>query len=380
MSNNNWRTALIYNCLGPYHYARVKALSKLVPDLLVIEVASSSALYGWRPGEIERTWKQETLFFGKKAETLSAEEVQQATWQVLEHYRPNVVVTAGYRDPAVQVAVRWARKHRAKTILMLATWRGDKRRWWLKEKVKAWLVQRWFDAAFVGGWRHYLYALSLGFPPERIWRGVDVVDNKYFAINAAKARVQAEALRQRLGLPERYFICVARHSPEKNLKRLLQAYKLYRKMGGRWGLVLVGDGPQRQELERDRQRLALDSVIFAGWVQYDQLPVYYGLAEALILPSISEPWGLVVNEAMASGLPVLVSRKCGCFPELCWRGVNGLDFDPWNVNEIVEVMISMSSNVDRCKAMGKASKEIIANFTPDHWATVLLQCINQEVF
>mgnify|MGYP007109717127 CR=1 FL=1 len=64
MSNNNWRTALIYNCLGPYHYARVKAFSRLVPDLLVIEVASSSALYVWLPGEIERTWKQEkkTLF------------------------------------------------------------------------------------------------------------------------------------------------------------------------------------------------------------------------------------------------------------------------------------------------------------------------------
>ena len=372
------KLCIVLNALLPYHYARLMALSKLISDVLVIEVSDRSAIYcgGWQ--NTVKGLNKEILFPDEILETLSPKAVKEATQKALDRYRPDYVVTAGYHDTAAQSAAKWAKANRSKTVLMMDSCKGDKKRWWIKEKAKAWMIRRWYNKAFVGGWQHYLYALSLGFHPRYIWRGLTVVDNDYFKANAAKYSTNVDELRRQYKLPCRYFLCVARHSPEKNLKRLLRAYKLYKEQNKKWGLVLVGDGPQRNELEREAQNQQLDSVVFTGWVQYEELPIYYAMASALILPSISEPWGLVVNEAMASGLPILISDKCGALPELCWRGINGYDFDPNNVNEIVKALMDISSDDERCAFMGKASEEIIAFFTPERWAKILMACIENS--
>src|SRR5206468_501416 len=90
---------------------------------------------------------------------------------------------------------------------------------------------------------------------------------------------------------------------------------------GAWSLVVLGDGVLRGDLEQLRTELNLgDHVLFPGFKQYDELPAYYGLATAFIHASMVEPWGLVVNEAMAAGLPVLVSARCGCAWDLVEEG------------------------------------------------------------
>src|SRR5206468_3929765 len=116
---------------------------------------------------------------------------------------------------------------------------------------------------------------------------------------------------------------------EKNLSRLIRAYHLYREQDTvePWDLVLVGGGPEEISLRRQVNESALKGVWFAGTRQIDDLPIYYALAKCFVLPSVSEPWGLVVNEAMASGLPVLVSDRCGS-AELVQNGNNGFVFDP----------------------------------------------------
>lgn len=369
------KLCIVYNNLLPYHYARLIALGKVVSNLLVIEVSDRSAIYYGGLQDTVKGLNKEILFAGEMLETIPALAVKEATKEALDRYKPDIVVTAGYHDTAAQAAAKWAKANSSKAVLMMESWKGDKKRWWIKEKAKAWMIKRWYDRAFVGGWRHHLYALSLGFHPRHIWRGLDVVDNNHFKANAAKYRTNEAELRRKYKLPLRYFLCVSRHSPEKNLKGLLRAYKLYREYYKEWGLVLVGDGPQRNELERYAHDQQLCSVVFTGWVQYEKLPMYYAMATAFILPSISEPWGLVVNEAMASGLPVLVSDKCGALPEMCWRGINGYDFDPHNVNEIVKVLSAISSNVERCAFMGRVSEEIVTSFTPKRWARILLACI-----
>ena len=127
------------------------------------------------------------------------------------------------------------------------------------------------------------------------------------------------ALRQRLGLPERYFLASARFIEKKNLSGLLHAYAAYRRAtpDDPWSLVVLGDGELRPELERLRGELGLDDVVsFPGYRSYQELPAYYGLASCFVHASTTEQWGLVVNEAMAAGLPVLVSNRCGCAANL----------------------------------------------------------------
>jgi glycosyltransferase involved in cell wall biosynthesis len=135
-----------------------------------------------------------------------------------------------------------------------------------------------------------------------------------------------------------------------------------------WNLVILGDGPQRDSLCQLVVELRLEKCIrFAGFVQYPELPIYYGLAGAFVHASLSEPWGLVVNEAMASALPVIVSNRCGCASDLVQKS-NGFTFDPANVEELSACLLKMSTDRGQPEAMGKASLEIVSSWGPQRFA------------
>jgi glycosyltransferase involved in cell wall biosynthesis len=123
----------------------------------------------------------------------------------------------------------------------------------------------------------------------------------------------------------------------------------------------------------------LRDVVFAGFQQGDAVPAYYGLASCLVLPSISETWGLVVNEAMAAGLPVLVSQRCGCVPELVQPGVNGYVFDPLDTEGLARLLGVMSSETADAGRMSEASRQIVALYTPETWAQTLADCIERTL-
>ena len=100
-----------------------------------------------------------------------------------------------------------------------------------------------------------------------------------------------------------------------------------------------------------------------GFKPYDELPFYYASANAFVHASAVEQWGLVVNEAIASGLPVIVSDRCGCAPELV--NGNGFTFDPTNEHELAARLLEMASlSHQERKHLGDSSYRIAANFTP----------------
>ena len=295
---------------------------------------------------------------------------------LLDNINPDVIITNGYADLPMRQSAIWAKRNNKLSILMSDTQYIDRPRNWLKEKIKSYFINKYFNSAFVSGVRAEEYLKRLGVTASRIWRGYDVVDNKYFEERAKEIRQDEANWRNKFGLPEKYFLFVGRFSLEKNLFTLLRAYKRYREeYKDSWGLVLVGSGPQEEELKNFVVKENLKEIVFPGFKQIDELPYYYALASSFILPSVSETWGLPVNEAMASGLPVLVSESCGCVPELVYPGINGYIFNPFNVEEIVYYMNRISSGEVDLKSMGEASKKIISNFTPETWAKALKDCI-----
>ena len=199
--------------------------------------------------------------------------------------------------------------------------------WPGKSGVKSRLL-RHFSAALVAGSRHREYLVSLSVSPaERVFSGYgDVVDNDHFAKGARVARDESQQWRQRLKLPRKYFLAVSRFSPKKNSVGLIQAYERVlrvrnpRQRSGSWSRWL-GDGELRQAAQDLSSQLGLgDDVLFVGEQCYDILPVYYALASVFVHASTSEQWGLVVNEAMSAGLPILISSACGCSPDLVQEG------------------------------------------------------------
>ncbi|HTA16198.1 MAG TPA: glycosyltransferase, partial [bacterium] len=162
------------------------------------------------------------------------------------------------------------------------------------------------------------------------------------------------------------------------LERFLEAYVLYRKRcgGEPWSLVMLGDGPGRARLEKMVDGLALRNFVgMPGFKQYNDLPVYYGLANALALPSTSEQWGLVVNEAMAAGLPVLVSRPCGCSEDLVKDGENGFLLDPLDTDQMAAVLARTSQAKKKLTGMGAKSLEIIGRWGPRAFAQGLSRAV-----
>lgn len=167
------------------------------------------------------------------------------------------------------------------------------------------------------------------------------------------------------GLPDAYFLCVARFVPEKNLEVLIEAFARYRSRARskRWDLVLVGYGPLREAVEARAERLGVGaSVRVLGKVGYDSLPAVYGLAGAYIQPSRSESWGLAVNEAMAAGLPVLVSNRCGCASDLVAWGENGFTFGAFEVDALAALMDRLASSAELRERFGRNSQETIARW------------------
>ena len=134
-----------------------------------------------------------------------------------------------------------------------------------------------------------------------------------------------------------------------------------------WDLVLLGDGPLRETLNSQLSTLNLtERVHLPGFKPYDELPAYYGLANAFVHASTTEQWGLVVNEAIASGLPVIVSNRCGCAPELV--NGNGFTFDPANEDELATQLFEMASLSDQERNhLGNNSCGIAANFAPERF-------------
>jgi 1,2-diacylglycerol 3-alpha-glucosyltransferase len=299
-----------------------------------------------------------------------------AVWRQLQQLHASTVFVPGYYTVPALVAALWARLHGKRSVLMSETTREDYRRIWWKERAKRLLVWMLFDYGIAGGKRHIRYLQQLGVRPDRIASFYDVVDNRFYEQSADEARA-TPARRDQLGLPRDYFLYVGRLASEKNVSGLITEFASYVHRGGTWSLVIVGDGPERPQLE---QRCAIlgvaPGVQFTGLKGAREIVPYYAFARCFVLPSLREPWGLVVNEAMASGLAVLVSERCGCAEDLVEAGRNGFLFNPTVHGDLADCMFRMSTlSQAALGVMGQQSRQIISGYSPEHWAAEVARIV-----
>jgi glycosyltransferase involved in cell wall biosynthesis len=369
--------AVVFHHIGPYHHARLNASA----DRLSVTGVEWSAK-GHDPwGEAESSARYNKLSLFPEATNQYPEKgkLRRAFSNALEQASPDIVAVNGWNNFGSLIATDCCIRHGIPMVVMSESARQDEPRTGWKEMAKRRIVAL-YSAALVGGQRHVDYLVELGMPRDRIFTGYDVVDNRYFRQKAEEVRNQTSEVRQKYALPENYFLASARFVEKKNLPKLIKAYAKYRirsESGSQksevidgkalWELVLLGDGPLKTDLCRLISNLRLNEhVHLPGFKQYEELPVYYGLAKAFVHASTTEQWGLVVNEAIASGLPVIVSNRCGCAPELV--NGNGFTFDPGNRHELVTRLLQMASLSDKeRKHLGDNSCRIAGNFAPERF-------------
>ncbi len=375
--------AVCFTNFGPYHLARLRALAGRLGEagdrLIAYEVAGREQTYPWSRSRLAEPFTWITLFPDRVVETIEPSACRTAIIHALDQQQPDALGLVGYARPESMAAARWARRHGRPAILMSESQAIDRPHTWWKELVKMQRVRQ-FDAALVGGPGHRDYLVELGMPAERIALGYNAVDNDYFA---TRARCWRESPSSRSGLPDApFFLTVCRFAPEKNLIRLIRAFARYREQCDpptAWELVLCGDGPSAGEVEATIAQSGCDRWIHRpGFLQADALSRYYAHAAAFVLPSLSEPWGLVVNEAAASGLPLLVSSRAGCAMTLVPEpeGTTGGRFNPIDVEEMTTKLARMAATAatDR-QMMGLRAAEIVTCWGPDRFAQGTLEAL-----
>lgn len=236
-------------------------------------------------------------------------------------------------------------------------------------------VTRWIDAICCSGKLCGEYVQNLGFPVEKITYGHMVADTVGLQNSVAKVTdKQVSELETKHDLKGIVLLYVGRLIPRKGLLELLNAWKSFSRgiSVDEATLLLIGDGPQRQECESFCHQTSLKNVHFAGAIDYDGLASYYKAADAFIIPTLEDNWSLVVPEAMACGLPILCSKYNGCWPEFVHCGENGWVFDPLDSYDIVNCLNKCLLTKEKLPEMGKKSRQIVSNHTARHAAEPIL--------
>ena len=253
---------------------------------------------------------------------------------VLEHGRYDLLVIGGYAMLTEQLALLWARGRRTPYLLhseshLLKERRASVRA--MKRLVLPEIVGRAAGGLAVGS-AAAEYLAAYGVPPGRIRIFPNTVDVATYGREAGEARGRAAAIRQELRLPERYVLFAGRLTEGKGVPDLCEAL---RRLGpDAPALVVAGEGPLASDLA------SLPTVTMAGFQQRNRLVQLLALAEATVVPSRAESWGVVVNEALACGSPVLASDAVGAAVDLLVDGLNGRIFQAGNPAALAAALVA----------------------------------------
>lgn len=228
------------------------------------------------------------------------------------------------------------------------------------------------DGFFCYGERSKHYLMAHGASAEKIYfrRQAAALPHDYTEQKAAHQRIKNAPKQSETQV----FVYAGRLSKEKGLDTLLCAMKLVVKTLPSVKLKIIGAGPLRRSLEELSQQLGLsDHVNFPGSMDIRELVIEYSKATAFVLPSTSEPWGLVVNEAMHQGCPCIVSDACGCVPELVIEGETGFSFKTGDANHLAEKMIAATKEFGNIKKTSQSCIEHMRNFVPEKTAKQIIE-------
>lgn len=284
--------------------------------------------------------------------------------RALARDKPDVVVIGGYAEPTMQLATLTAWALRVPVVLWCEShgrdWRNRRPdlRTRLKDVLLSGLV-RGCGAFLTPGRLQQRYLADHGADPDNVFVGTHTCDVDGFreAADAADAAMVREEYGVTAGT---VFSYVGRLIEEKGLREFVDAAASASAKHDDIGFIVAGSGPLEDELRRRCRDHGLDNMHFPGFVPRDELPALYGASDVFVFPSRGDPWGVVVNEAMSCGLPVITTDAVGAGYDLVGDGVNGAIVPPKD-------SAALSSAIERVLAVGPATMGRRSAQIMDHW-------------
>lgn len=344
--------ALVWAQFAAYHVDRCEAVAQRLAgtaEVRSIEVASASHDYAWEPAGENAGISKVTLFPGHRYEDVSGPAKLWRAWKAMRNC-DWLFIGLSYAEPWV-ILLSWLLSLGGVRVVLFSESKADDRpRNPLAESAKK-AVLACYRGAIVGAGRHVAYFRSLGFGRRAVLPGYDTVS--------------VERIRQAAGEPadiafsERAFVFIGRFVEKKNLLALLEGFAAYSRRAGADArkLILAGSGELEPAIRQSIDELGLGALVdLPGFLTADEVPPLLARSLALVLVSREEQWGLVVNEALAVGLPVIVSPQVGSRDVLVGDGENGFVVDPASPEAIAEAMARIAADGTGWRQMCKASQ------------------------
>jgi len=379
--------AILFSDFGPYHVARIEALAEALKtqgdDLYAYRFSESSTIYGWKP-VVPTNAKVITLGTGEPTGVMKSIKLASNFGKSLRQQKIKTAFLISYSPLPNLLCIFTAKLAGCKIVMMNESWRLTESASFFGKLVKH-VAVRMFNSALVGGHPHKQYAIDYGMNPSRVFLGYDVVDGRYFEVQAARWKNEAADNLPVANLPSRYFLNLGRFVTKKNIPSLIKAYaglmEHYPALD--ISLVLVGEGneekairqlaadlkiPTREGLTQANNSGNKAEIVFYPFQQVDITPLFFSRCEAFILPSMYEEWGLVVNEAMACSSAVIVSENVGCAADLVINDVNGFQFNPTSVEQLKGILEKFVKDTALSKRLGAEGCKHIRKWGPEKFA------------
>jgi glycosyltransferase involved in cell wall biosynthesis len=279
----------------------------------------------------------------------------------------DALIVHGHTPAAMVLAVAAAKASRI-PVLMRCETHLKLRRSGLKRILRQMLIgtfYRRFDGVLAIGSANHVFYRALGVPEERIFIMPYAVDNHRFSAGSQLSMNERREIRALLGVcDERPIVLYAgKLLPRKRPHDLLRATAWLSREGKKFQLVIIGSGEMEPQLRAMAHDFALGNVCFTGFINQSALPQYYGACDIFVLPSVNEPWGLAINEAMCAGLPIVASSEIGCVPDLVSNGDNGYIFPAGDVVALTDALRPLLVDKGLRERMSRTSRDIIARWS-----------------
>ncbi|KGN72898.1 hypothetical protein HQ47_08510 [Porphyromonas macacae] len=360
------KVVIVHTDFRIYWPARLKGLESIAQkqglELYVIEIAGKGSPYAFAGCETNLTGHWRILFPEKKMEDLSPSQIKPLLIRNLQEINPDIVVAGAIAFPSGAISVMWAKKNHKGVVIFDDTKVEDVPRGFFVNFIKK-RIYRNVDSVVYPASPWDKTAFSWGFKKEQIFYGVDVVDNNFWKLSD-----------EPIILREPKMVVVGRLVKRKNIDFLIRVFQECNTQD--YELLIVGEGPEKNNLkclaESDQ------NIRFLPFMKQSELRELYKRVSAFIIPSTFDTWGLVINEAMAAGLPVIASSKCGATEVLVKDGVNGYVFNPeddgTSMKKKLDVFLNLSEEARR--ELGLASEKIISDWGIDRFAEEMLKAID----
>ncbi len=287
-------------------------------------------------------------------------------WFDLWRFHPDVIFSDEMGARSLIAAIYAFLMRKRLVIWFYGTLHTERDISWKQRMLRAVLVRA--ADAFIGmGVDARRYLESIGVPSNSIFHARNATAIASLR-NQVVERVRGQ-WHKRFGSSELCFLYVGQLNQRKNLHKLLEAWESFGAQDDvRASLILVGDGPDKADLQRRVAHSRLTNVAFVGHLEPEKLPEIFHAADVFVFPTLEDVWGLVVNEAMTFGLPVICSKYAGCAADLICEDKNGWIVDPEDARDLAKALRRAWDARNRKEEMARAARESMSSVTISNMA------------